>query len=474
MSTRALTNTAVDARPAAGRFDWVWQLGFLGAHVPLAMLIPKASAQVNWHARLAFLFGVALALTSRRWERVACVAAYICGAEVYWRMRRAEIPWEFAKYAIVLIFAIAIIRFGRFQKAILPAAYLLLLLASVPLTVMAMNPEDAREQLSFNMSGPLSLAVCSIFFFTIRVTRRELKWILTCLTAPTVAIATVATVRLQQAQKFFDQEFGNQANRAASGGFGPNQVSAILGLGILCVFFILVIGVANTIASASLVLLTLFLVRQCAITFSRGGLWMAGAGILSAAFYLARDKRTRLRLMGIAVVVIPVLVFVVWPRLEVMTGGKIGDRFANTDSTGRDLLVQGDLVTWSENPVLGAGPGMGGKNRLKYFHVATAHTEYSRMLAEHGVLGLLALVIMGYMGFRNVWYAPTRLDKAFAAAMLAYATLNMLVDGMRISAVGFTFGLSGMRLLLPKRRVAAPTPAPAPRPQVAAAVASRA
>jgi len=470
MSTRALPRAAADARPAAGRFDWIWQLGFLAAHVPLAILIPKHSMQVTWHARLALLFGVALALTTRRWERIACVAAYITGAEVYWRMRRADIPWEFGKYAVVLILAIAIIRFGRFQKTILPAAYFLLLMASVPLTIMAMNPEDAREQLSFNMSGPLSLAVCSMFFFTIRVTKRELKWILTCLIAPTVAIGTVATVTLQKAQKFFDEEFGNQANRAASGGFGPNQVSAILGLGILCVFFIMVIGVGNKIASASLVLLTLFLIRQCAITFSRGGLWMAGAGILSAAFYLARDKKTRLRLLGVAVVVIPLLVFVVWPRLEAMTGGKIGDRFANTDSTGRDLLVQGDLVTWSENPVMGAGPGMGGKNRLKYFHVETAHTEYSRMLAEHGVLGLLALVIMGYMGFRNVWYAPTRLDKAFAAAMLAYATLNMLVDGMRIVAVGFTFGLSGMRLLLPKRRVAAHEP----RPQVAVAVASRA
>ncbi len=470
MSTRALPRVAVDARPVAGRFDWIWQLGFLAAHVPLAILIPKHSMQVTWHARLAFLCGVALVLTSRRWERVACVAAYICGAEVYWRMRRADIPWEFAKYAIVLIFAIAIIRFGRFQKTALPAAYLLLLLPSVALTFQAMNGEDARDQLSFNMSGPLSLAVCAMFFFSIRVTKRELKWILTCLIAPTVSIATVATVSLQKAQKFFDEEFGNQANRAASGGFGPNQVSAVLGLGILCVFFILLIGVGNTIASASLVLLTLFLIRQCAITFSRGGLWMASAGILSAAFYLARDRRTRLRLIGVAVVVIPLLVFVVWPRLEEMTGGKIGDRFANTDSTGRDLLVQGDLVTWSENPVLGAGPGMGGKNRLKYFHVATAHTEYSRMLAEHGLLGLMALGLMGWMAYRNVWYAPTRLDKAFAAAMLAYALLNMLVDGMRISAVGFTFGLSGMRLLLPKRRVAAP----APRPQVAAPVVSSA
>jgi hypothetical protein len=458
MSARALPAAGVVARPAVGKFDWVWQLGFIGAHVPLGILVPKLSSQVTWHARLAFLLGVALALTTKKWERVACVAAYICGAEVYWRMRRADVPWEFAKYAIVLIFAIAIVRFGRFQKTLLPAAYFLLLLPSAALTFLSLNPEDAREELSFNMSGPLSLAVCAMFFFSIRVSKREMKWILTCLVAPTVAIATVASVNLAKAQQFASEEFGNASNRAASGGFGPNQVSAVLGLGILCVFLIMAIGVGNTIASASLVLLTLFLVRQCAITFSRGGLWMAAAGILSAAFYLARDKRTRLRLLGVAVVLVPLLVFVIWPRLEAMTAGKIGDRFANTDSTGRDLLVQGDLLTWSENPVLGSGPGLGGKNRLKYFHVPTAHTEYSRMLAEHGVLGFAALCLMGWMMFSNIWYAPTRLDKAFAAAMLAYASLNMMVDGMRIAAVGFTFGLAGTRFLLPRRR-----PAPAPR-----------
>src|SRR5262249_29400036 len=104
MSKRALVR-GVDVRPGVGRFDWVWQVGFIGAHVPLGMLIPKMSSQVTWHARLAFLCGVALALTSRRWERVACVAAYICGAEVYWRMRRADVPYEFAKYAVVLILA---------------------------------------------------------------------------------------------------------------------------------------------------------------------------------------------------------------------------------------------------------------------------------------------------------------------------------------------------------------------------------
>ncbi len=137
---------------------------------------------------------------------------------------------------------------------------------------------------------------------------------------------------------------------------------------------------------------------------------MAVGGIVAAAYYLARDKRTRWRLFGAAAIILPLLFFVVWPRLEALTSGAIGARFENTDSTGRDLLIKGDLKTWSENPVIGAGPGLGGKNRLKYFHVATAHTEYSRLLAEHGILGLGALVLLGVMASHIVRRAPTRLS----------------------------------------------------------------
>jgi len=75
--------------------EWVWQLLFIGAHVPLAMLIKKHSPYAMWHALAVLAVGVLLALRRRHFEGVACVAAYITGAEVFWRMRKADIPWEF-------------------------------------------------------------------------------------------------------------------------------------------------------------------------------------------------------------------------------------------------------------------------------------------------------------------------------------------------------------------------------------------
>ncbi len=334
----------------------------------------------------------------------------------------------------------------------MPVAYFLLLLPSAALTIMGLDATEARDQLSFNLSGPLALAVCAAFFHSLRFTKRELRWIYASLIGPIVSIAWIGAVMLDKAQL---DEFANDSNAIGSGGFGPNQVSAVLGLGILAAVFWLVVGAGNTVASGALAVLVLFLFRQCVVTFSRGGLYMAVGGILAAAFYLARDRRTRWRLLGAAAVILPILLFVIWPRLEAMTSGVIGERFGDTQLTGRDLLIKGDLESWSENIVLGVGPGMGGPNRLKYFHVSSAHTEYTRLVGEHGMLGLAALVLLGLMTLRNIRSAPTRLDKALAAGMMAYALLSMVVDAMRLVSPAFAFGLSGAHLLRPRRSLKA-------------------
>lgn len=443
-------------RTAAGRRDWIWQFLFLGAHVLLAVMMPRYSPYGAWHARFALLAGLLLALTTRRWELVACAAAYISGAEVFWRMRRIDIPWEFGKYAVVLILGVALLRTLRARRSWLGAAFFLLLLPSALLTILGHELEEARDQLSFNLSGPLALAVCALFFSALRLTTRELRWMYACLLGPIVSIGTVAAVNLGRFDSF---EFGSSSSWIASGSFGPNQVSAILGLGIIAAVFWMIVGPGNAPATAALAVLTLFLFRQCAITFSRGGVYMAVGGILAAAFFLAGDRRSRWRLLGGAALVLPILFFVVWPRLEDLTSGAIGNRFSSFRTTGRDLLVRADLKTWMENPVLGAGPGMGGKNRELLYQSAAAHTEYTRLLAEHGMLGLGALVLMIMIAARNLRRAPTRLEKALAAGMLAYSILSMAVDGMRLSATSFAFGVSGVRLLLPRRRViASPVP----------------
>ena len=99
-----------------------------------------------------------------------------------------------------------------------------------------------------------------LFFSSIQLSPAQLRWVAISLLAPIISIATVAAYSLQAA--LADPEFdfyGGSSNAAASGGFGPNQVSAILGLGIVAIGVYLVAGKPKRIVTAAMLVLTLFL-----------------------------------------------------------------------------------------------------------------------------------------------------------------------------------------------------------------------
>src|SRR5262245_26184956 len=76
---------------------------FLAAHVPLALAMDRDPQRVATpHAWLTLAAGVWVALSGRI-DRVAVLVGYMVGAEVLWRMTDAQTPWEYAKYAAVVV-----------------------------------------------------------------------------------------------------------------------------------------------------------------------------------------------------------------------------------------------------------------------------------------------------------------------------------------------------------------------------------
>jgi hypothetical protein len=459
----------VASASAASTLEWRLQLSLLAVHVPLAFMIAKHSKFGTLHGLVAFGLGLVAALVPRRPEFVACAAAYITSASVYWRMRAAPyLPWEFGKYAIVVLFALALVFSVRMRRPMLPLLYIALLLPSIYLTTSsALPPDEMKEQLSFNMSGPLALAAAVMFFSSVRFSPVQFRWILVCLIAPIVTVATLAARSLEQALEDPDFEFyGGSSNAATSGGFGPNQVSAILGLGMAAIFLYLIAGKTKRGVTGTMLVLFLFFTRQCLITLSRGGLWMLIGAVIAASAFLIKDPVYRKRLAVGLVVVGAIVVGVVIPRLDAITGGVLVTRLENTAGTGREELIRGDLESFESSPLLGVGPGMGGANRLKYFDVPTAHTEYTRMAAEHGVLGLVSLIVLGVIALRAIREPKSDRARAICAALLAYALLFMVVDAMRMAAPSFAFGLA-CATLGGKPKAVRPPPGPARRGRAA-------
>lgn len=414
-----------------------WVLFWILVHIPLAVLFHQINTLATIHAVAVIGLGFYWALFDKRIERIAYVAAYITGSEVLWRMVGASVFWETGKYAVTGIFLLAMLRRNRFNGPELPLFYILLLLPSAVLTFFEMSAGEARGQLSFNLSGPLAIFMCAWFFSKMKLQRPQLTPLLLALIAPIVATATVAAFGILSNANI---KFVNDSNFATSGGFGPNQVSAILGFGALAALFCLLDKTNGIGVKLFLFGVLVALMAQSAMTFSRGGLYNAAGAAIVALFFILRNPRARVPFLVAAVGLFVVVNYVVFPRLDTFTGGALVKRFQDTGLTSRDKIAREDLELFAENPILGVGVGVGKLERNGGRDQAAAHTEFTRLLAEHGLFGACALIFLLVSVFGRLRRAPPE-NKAFVAAMLTWSCLFMLNAGMRLVAPAMALGL---------------------------------
>jgi hypothetical protein len=415
-------------------------LAFVAAHAALGLAMNAVSFVAAIHAGLTIALAVWWAVTDVRLERVAWAAAYITGAEVLWRMTNNQLPWELAKYAVTLICVIAAFRTDGRRVAWSFAAFSLLL-PSAYLTLQGYDAAEARNQLSFNLSGPLALCACAGFFSLVRLPAAHAQRLLLSFMAPVAGIATITLFHIATNPNL---QFSHQSNFALSGGFGPNQVSAALGLGCLAALLFLFEQGTAAFLRLSALGMALWFGLQSALTFSRGGLFSAGGAMVAGMLWRATDPRALVKPVAIGLLVVAIGYAVFWPRLDDFTGGNLGQRFQETDTSLRADLGEADMQLWRENRLLGVGPGL---SKLGHLDGIIAHTEFTRLLAEHGMFGLAAMVLMAALAVIKTWRAPTGREKGFAAACAMWAVLFMLNSGMRLVAPAVMFGLTFVSLL---------------------------
>jgi hypothetical protein len=260
-----------------------------------------------------------------------------------------------------------------------------------------------------------------------------------------------------------DITFNTESNVATSGGFGPNQVSAILGLGTLFAFFCQFAAPAGLAFRVVLFALMVWLAAQSALTFSRGGLFAAsGAAAVASAYYAIRYPRARLALIAVAALVFATGKYVIWPQLDQFTEGNITARFTEKDLSRRDELGWADLTIWDEHPILGVGPG---RSSIEHREEVITHTEFTRLLSEHGLFGAAAILILVFVAWQNVRRAASDRARGLGLAMITWSCLFMLNSAMRLAAPSFLFGLSSVSLL-PLSGDERPAPAEPPGPRV--------
>lgn len=419
------------------RFRWV---AFFAAQVILALLMCRVPGVATLHALVTFAVGLWLAAFGRRPEQVAYVGAYIVGSEVIWRIADAGVFWEFGKYAMAAIFLVSVLRFRPLKAPALPLLYFALLLPSTLLTVAYLDSWDARREISFNLSGPFALAVSAWFFCYLKLSRAQVHKLFLTLMGSALGVAAITLVSTLSASQI---RFTTESNSVTSGGFGPNQVSSVLGLAALLAFLCLVGGVRSLGLKALTFGGMILFATQSALTFSRGGLYDAAGGVAAASLFLAKDARSLARLIVVMGLLFVLGSYFLVPRLDEFTGGAFVERFSDTDPTHRDEIALTDLQIWKDNPVLGVGPGRSPEFREHLVSEnLTAHVEFTRLLAEHGLPGLVAIILLLVMVAQNLRRAPTAWGKALTAALVAWSFIYMLNAAMRMVAPAFVFGVA--------------------------------
>ena len=269
-------------------------------------------------------FLIRVFLKGNRNDEVLIAGGYIMGYEVFSRMTGGALTYEFAKYAVILFLGIGMFFKGFNRNS---WAYVFYILCLVPgILFSAMNLDyftNVGNAIGFNLSGPICLGISALYCYNRKIPFQRLQNILTAILLPIIATTTYLYLYTPDLK---DVITNTESNFATSGGFGPNQVATVLGLGAFILFsrfFTIKDRLVNVI---DLVLLGLIGYRAI-ITFSRGGVYTAVvcalAFIVIYTFY--SNQRNRLTLFPKVGLIIGI-VSISWIASSINTMGFIDKR----------------------------------------------------------------------------------------------------------------------------------------------------
>lgn len=405
------------------------------------------------HAVIMVMVGVMFSLSGRV-HAAACVAAYIAGAEVLWRMCKAPyIFWEFGKYGVIVITGLGLLRSLRGRPPFPPIFYILLAVPSIFIGYMQPSKVPFYQHFSNFCAGPMALMLTAVFAFHIKFDRRQIENLLVTMIGPILGIASICFFTTVNDNNIV---FNQESNFQTSGGFGPNQVSSVVGLGVLVSLLLVLRGGISFQAKVILMGMAVFMAAISALTFSRSGVVIAAASLLATTPFMVQSGRTMANyIFGISATALA-FVYLVFPVLDQFTGGKLGLRFQEHAMSNREDLMMGDVKLFLENPLFGIG--MGQSEHKRQTKAGATHSEITRMLAEQGMFGATGLVTMAIATLMCIKRQKRPEDRIVAVAFLAWGWLFMFSNAMRIVAPMFLIGLSfAVYSTLPKAKRGMPS-----------------
>jgi len=425
-------------------------LGFLVYLVPFVSKI---------YGYAIFIVGIYYVIkTQNKKSEALIVAAYVVGSEIFLRMTGGNPLYEISKYGVMLFIFMGMYYSG-FSKGATPYwIFLLLLVPGIVLTTFVLNFEtNMKNAIAFNISGPVCLGVASIYTFRRKIPVEQMNSIILSMGLPIVTCMAYLTFYTPNIR---DVITSTQSSYETSGGFGPNQVATFLGLGMFIFFSRTILESRTKFMLGLNLLVAINLSYRGMVTFSRGGMITGFLMILLLLLFLYYKSNYTGRVkLNYILVFIGVAMVTTWSYTSFQTGGLIDKRYANQDAagrtkeskfTGREDLALNEWNTFLKNPIFGVGVGKGVEvRRAETGDPTLSHDEITRMLAEHGSLGIVGLLILFFTPL--FLYIENKFNM-FLLCFLAFWFLTINHAAMRTAAPAFVYSLSLLNVYFEEKK----------------------
>lgn len=422
-------------------------------HIGIAFLLHYFKFLSKPYTVLLIILGILYIIKKKNTNNEALfVSAYLVGSEVFIKMVEGAVFYEIIKYTIIINLIIGMYFKGFSKNSFVYWIFLLLLIPGVILATMNLNLDaKIRSTIAFNISGPVCLGISSIYCYRRNINFNDLNKVILYIGLPVISTLTIMYLVAPDVKVY---SFGTSSNVHNSGNWASNQVSTIIGLGLFCFFTRIIFKSKDIYILLLNIVICIVLAFRGIATFSRGGMFTSFTMmiILTIIIYLISNSNIKFNLLKASFIAL-IMCFLLWNYTSERTNGMIDKRYANQDPngrvkeskfTGREVLFLEEFELFIQNPYFGIGVAKSREKRLESSGIdAAVHSEISRMLSEHGSLGLIGLLLLIFTPL--LLYIDNQ-KHIYLLCFLIFWILTINHAAMRLAAPAFIYALSLLKI----------------------------
>jgi hypothetical protein len=426
---------------ASDRHNLFWTLshialGFVCTLTPFALII--------WFYLILFtnFFKANSLLQMKKPAFFFMLFSYLISFELLDRMAKTSpfIPQEIGKYFLILISLLGLLSLGvRYSNGILMALFV------TPAVFYDFSGLRPNYDIINTYLAPLAVGLGIAFAYRMSVTLQQFNQILKFIWWTSLASLIFTYIKTPD---FENITFTLKAHSETTAGHSSNQVSTVLGLGMFLSFYS-VFKRLNFSGNRILDIAILFgFTFQGLLSFSRGGMVVGVVGILMLFFISETSINGKKRSTSLMIGIIAIIaLYAAFEIANDISGGNLLLRYKGETAgtlrgtkevtidhfvTGRLGIFEQDINLWKDFPLTGVGAGASRFLRDTERIGVPAHVELSRLLADHGILGIMyAFFFFIKIPLKNFQLNEKSTHRVLLLALLVIAILSTFHAAMR-------------------------------------------